>query len=339
MISWLLPLSVAFLATSDALQSTAQIRFGLKDCKPADIKNLVVFGDSFSDNGNVYRISNGSWPVASSYPAGRFTNGPNWADYVAKDARLKLTNFAFGSATTDSETVQGYSGSKADIPVPGFLQQINDLYLPGQTSEDIDELDSTLFVVNFQGNDYYFDEDIGPKPVLANIERGIHRLVEVGARHILVIEGLDMGRLPYYLPDKRVSQEYSALSREQYRGYQQMIQRMAQKYGRPARRGKRSAGRSNSFQNCRGAEEFGSEMDQRPETRVNVAFFDLYTLLHRMASPKSLKRMGISDVEHACLSNDLQSRCTNPEQVFYYDSFHASTRVHREIASSILHQI
>ncbi|KAF9986734.1 hypothetical protein BGZ75_001490 [Mortierella antarctica] len=339
MISWLLPLSVAFLATADALQSTTQTRFGYKDCQPADIKKLVVFGDSFSDNGNVYRISNGSWPVASSYPDGRFTNGPNWADYVAMDGRFKMDNFAFGSATTDSETVQGYSGSKANIPVPGFLQQINDLYLPGQSPENIDELDSTLFVVNFQGNDYYFDEDIGPKPVLANIERGIHRLVEVGARHILVVENLDLGRLPYYLPNKTVSREYSALSRAQYHGYQQMIQRMAQKYGRPARRGRRSAGRSNSFQTCRGEEEISSKMDQRPETRVNVAFFDLHTLLHRMASPQSLKRMGIADAEHGCLSDDGKTRCPHPDQVFYYDSFHASTKVHREIATSILHHL
>ncbi|KAF9947979.1 hypothetical protein BGZ72_010097 [Mortierella alpina] len=339
MISWLLPLSVAFLATADALQSTAQTRFGYKDCKPADIKNLVVFGDSFSDNGNVFRISNGSWPVASNYPRGRFTNGPNWSDYVARDARLKMTNLAFGSATTDSETVQGYSGSKADIPVPGFLQQINDLYLPGQSSEDIDELDSTLFVVNFQGNDYYFDEDIGPKPVLANIERGIHRLVEVGARHILVVENLDLGLLPYYLSNKTESEAYSALSREQYKGYQSMVQRMAQKYGRPGRRGKQSAGRSNSFQNCRSDEDISSEMYQRPETRVNVAFFDLHTLLHRLASAQSLKRLGITDAEHACLSDDGKTRCANPGRYFYYDSFHASTKVHRAIANSILYSL
>ncbi|KAF9949272.1 hypothetical protein BGZ70_001842 [Mortierella alpina] len=339
MISWLLPLSVAFLVTADAVQSTAQTQFGYKDCKPADIKNLVVFGDSFSDTGNVYRISNGSWPVAASYPGGRFTNGPNWADYVAKDGRFKMANFAFGSATTDSETVQGYSGSKADIPVPGFLQQIDKLYLPGQSSEDIDELDSTLFIVNFQGNDYYFNETIGPAPVLANIERGIHRLVEVGARHILVVENIDLGRLPYYLPDKAVSQEYSALSEAQYRGYERMIRRMAQKYGSPARRGRRSAGRSNSFQNCRGEEDLSSDMDQRPENRVNVAFFDLHTLLHRMASPKSLKHMGITDVEHACLSGDGKTQCADPSQVFYYDSFHASTKVHRQIANSILHHI
>ncbi|KAF9288637.1 hypothetical protein BGZ68_010850 [Mortierella alpina] len=335
MISWLLPLSVAFLATADALQSTAQTRFGYKACKPADIKNLVVFGDSFSDNGNVYKLSNGAWPVASWYPNGRFTNGPNWADYVAKDRHLNMTNLAFGSATSDSETVQGYSGSKADIPVPGFLQQINDLYLPGRSPENIDELDSTLFVVNFQGNDYYFDENIGPKPVLANIERGIHRLVEVGARHILVVENLDLGLLPYYLPDKKVSREYSALSREQYLGYQQMIRRMAQKYGRA---GRQWTGRSNSFLNCREKEEeFSDEINQRPGTRVNVVFFDLHTLLHRLGSPQSLKRLGIDDAEHGCLSDDGKSRCPNPERVFYYDSFHASTKVHREIATSILY--
>ena len=48
----------------------------------AQIKNLVVFGDSYSDTDNVYKLSNKTWPL-SSYYRGRFSNGPVWSETVS----------------------------------------------------------------------------------------------------------------------------------------------------------------------------------------------------------------------------------------------------------------
>jgi phospholipase/lecithinase/hemolysin len=61
------------------------------------IQNLVVFGDSLSDNGRLFGIT-GSYPpkpygnaynklgsVAKYFP-GRFTDGQNWVDYLPKVA-------------------------------------------------------------------------------------------------------------------------------------------------------------------------------------------------------------------------------------------------------------
>lgn len=43
--------------------------------------NLLVFGDSYSDIGNVYKLSNKAWPL-KTYDHGRFSNGPVWSEHV-----------------------------------------------------------------------------------------------------------------------------------------------------------------------------------------------------------------------------------------------------------------
>jgi phospholipase/lecithinase/hemolysin len=46
------------------------------------IKHMAVFGDSYSDTGNVYKLSHGAWPLPHPYFHGRFTNGPTWSEHV-----------------------------------------------------------------------------------------------------------------------------------------------------------------------------------------------------------------------------------------------------------------
>lgn len=50
-------------------------------CKQPDIEKMVVFGDSYSDTGNVWQLTKHTWPL-DFYYRGRFTNGPVWSEYV-----------------------------------------------------------------------------------------------------------------------------------------------------------------------------------------------------------------------------------------------------------------
>lgn len=61
---------------------------------------LYVLGDSLSDTGNVFDLTDGALPPAPTYFAGRWTDGPNWADYVVDDAfpDEPAFSFAFGNA-------------------------------------------------------------------------------------------------------------------------------------------------------------------------------------------------------------------------------------------------
>jgi phospholipase/lecithinase/hemolysin len=245
---------------------------------------------------------------------------------VTKDRRLNLTNFAYGGATTDSDVVQGYSGIKGDLPVPGFIQQINKHYLPNRSPEDIASLDSTLFAVSFQGNDFLFDTSISTGTVLANIERGIHQLIDQGARHIVVFENFDIGTIPYFQSNQTYAHEMTALAEKWHQGYQDMLRRFRREYGHP-RRTRGADGESHVFFNCN---------INRPDTKVNVAFFDLFTLIRRLNRPRHLRELGITDVVHGCVDLVAQTGCANPKSHFYYDPYHFSTRVHREIADGLL---
>ncbi|KAG9072048.1 hypothetical protein KI688_006270 [Linnemannia hyalina] len=325
----LLPI-LALLLSQQAVNAQSplqgQSRFAAQHCLPVRIKSLVVFGDSFSDTGNVLEMSKHTWPLPAFYPGGRFSGGPIWADYVAKDRRLNLTNFAYGGATTDSDIVQGYTGSKGDLPVPGFIQQINENYLPNRSLEDIAGMESTLFAVSFQGNDFLFDTSITTETVLANIERGIHQLIGHGARHIVVFENFDIGTIPYFQSNQTSAHEMTAMAEKWHRGYQDMMRRLRREYGHP-RRTRGADGESHVFFNCKG---------NRPEIKPNIAFFDLFILLRRLNSPRHLRELGITDVVHGCIDPGAQTGCADPKSHFYYDLYHSSTKVHREIANGFL---
>ena len=66
-----------------------------------DYSSFHVLGDSLSDTGNAYAVTRGRVPESPPYWRGRFSNGPVWADRVARrfEARGRPTgNHAFGGA-------------------------------------------------------------------------------------------------------------------------------------------------------------------------------------------------------------------------------------------------
>lgn len=83
---------VAVLAASLAVPgSAATLGFG----------GLYAFGDSLTDNGNVYSWTGGEIPKSPPYWKGRFAEGPNWYDLVAAVFRAEgaeTRNYAFGGA-------------------------------------------------------------------------------------------------------------------------------------------------------------------------------------------------------------------------------------------------
>jgi phospholipase/lecithinase/hemolysin len=78
-----------------------------------DIKRVLIFGDSLSDQGNLYDYSQGAIPRSTPYYKGSFTNGNPWS--VLLSNRLKLnnlpvSNYAVGGATAIFEPQWTSSG-------------------------------------------------------------------------------------------------------------------------------------------------------------------------------------------------------------------------------------
>lgn len=71
---------------------------------------LVVFGDSLSDNGNLYGATGGTQPASPPYWQGRFSDGRTFAEQLGFNAAnfngpvTGSINMAFGGARTDSQT-------------------------------------------------------------------------------------------------------------------------------------------------------------------------------------------------------------------------------------------
>lgn len=72
---------------------------------------LVVFGDSLSDNGNLFLATGGTQPPSPPYFQGRFSTGPVFTELLGFDAANYTgpvngsINLAFGGARTDSQAL------------------------------------------------------------------------------------------------------------------------------------------------------------------------------------------------------------------------------------------
>ncbi len=88
--------------------------------------SLYTFGDSLSDNGNLYKLI--GYPPAP-YVGGRFSNGPVWAEYLPNLTGLAFTpgqDYAYGGAFTGDLTVNGtdYGTNYVAPSLPGITTEI-----------------------------------------------------------------------------------------------------------------------------------------------------------------------------------------------------------------------
>lgn len=83
----------------------------------AAFNDIVAFGDSLTDNGNIYAISGGLLPDPDTYYEGRFSNGPVWVEYMAAQLKLNgtLDDNAYGGAK---------SGWDSDVFSVGLKSQV-----------------------------------------------------------------------------------------------------------------------------------------------------------------------------------------------------------------------
>lgn len=157
---------------------------------------LLVFGDSFSDTGNVFAITQQLVPFAP-YHGGRFCDGEVWIDMLARRFGLSATasmvggtNFACGASGSES----GLAQWDAFAVGPNLHEQIN-LFRGQPTATDL--------VVIWTGSiDVLFHVRGGcttsAQQIAQNIAGAVRRLHERGARHFLVPNLPDLGSMPEY---------------------------------------------------------------------------------------------------------------------------------------------
>lgn len=270
-----------------------------------------VFGDSFSDAGNLFGLT-GFFPVAP-YSAGRFSNGPVWVERFADSLGLAAnasinsgTNFAVGGA-------QAGTGNTLDplfpsLPDTGMRNQVNFFLASGGAANDAFNAGS-LFVVHAAGNDYQRWTNLGDlaqmQTVVADTVQTIGSLItdlhnEAGAMQFLVpnLHGFSQ-------PDDWV---FGTLPT--FRDFSQLF-------------------------NSTLAIELDDIRAQLPVTIIEVDLFSLFDRI--LADPN---QFGFTNVATPCLnftaSLALESACTDPDEHLYWDAIHPTARTHQFIADAAL---
>ena len=157
------------------------------------LDTLVVFGDSLSDNGNLYEYLKHQLPVSPPYFKGRFSNGPVWVEallksYYSSHSTDHLLDYAFGGAGVMED----------DVDSEGLFtlrSEMDNYFLSHNDKADA----NSLFVIWIGSNNYLAvpdDPEAALREVNLGIQHGMQRLVDKGAKHIMVVSVPNLGRIP-----------------------------------------------------------------------------------------------------------------------------------------------
>ncbi len=161
------------------------------------LNQIVVFGDSLSDNGNLYEYMKQQLPLSPPYFKGRFSNGPVWVELLAdhvfptNTASSHLLDYAFGGAG-----VLGPDGDFEDETLLSLNREIDSYLLAHQDKASPD----AMFVIWIGANNYLTvpdDKDEAIENVVWGIRTSTQRLIDHGAQHFLIINLPDLGRTPF----------------------------------------------------------------------------------------------------------------------------------------------
>jgi len=281
----------------------------------AAFSEMIVFGNSLSDSGNVY-VATANLIPADPYYDGRFSNGPTYADLLAAELQLELEPFLVGGsnyAVAGARTPSFPDGLPYD-----FLSQIDifELEVLFGIRDEPDE--NALYVVFIGSNDLMdiIDDALddpqnqttiiqnGIADVVGNIRSGLNDLRDQGAINILVPNLPNVGRTPKFIQKESSSTGAISLATS-------------------------------------ATEDFNEELDTMLDTfdDINIIRFDTYSLLEEaVANPGAF---GLSNTTEACYTGDDDytgggTVCATPESYLFWDEIHPSAKSHQLLASHLL---
>ncbi len=280
------------------------------------ITKLLVFGDSFSDPGNLNKITQGAALPPRVFYKSRFSNGPIWTDYVSGGLNWTLDNYAVGLAETRS------GGSMGEAEIPSFLQQIS------ESKSELKKMDfaSTLVVIWVGPQNYIKHavkaQDANQNPVtevlekqvksaISDIQDGIEDLKDIGFRQFVIGTMPELGGLNRNPKDPPKASDvtlYAATS-----AHNSALRAMLK--------------------------DLPKEM---PE--VNMTIFQAHEVNQK--TNENPKNYGFNRLDAPCYVGNLQGRfdgvkafCTDPSGYKYWEYVHPSSKMHCIYASQFLADI
>jgi phospholipase/lecithinase/hemolysin len=315
-----------------------------------EFDKIIVFGDSLSDTGNVFKLTTQANKIIPLIPIvpkdppyfhGRFSNGPVWAENLAGHLNIPMESYAFGGSWAETIFDSGpFSPFNLGIQV--------DLYLVNSIL-DINK-DQHLFVIWSGANDYIHGRfTIDHKPnydyavpnTIKNIKQQIDWLIFYGAKHFLILNLPNLGFTPETISR---GAEFSSMETEFSKRHNAQLAEMLKK-------------EKNKNPNVKfffvDIENFFSDVMINPETYhlkniKDPCYEGSYTFrLQNEDEPviDAAKKIKLDIANNASLSIAYQNAksharghksCTNPNEYLFWDRLHPTSFAHQAIAGIVL---
>jgi phospholipase/lecithinase/hemolysin len=157
--------------------------------------NIIFFGDSLTDNGNLYGVDFGFLPKSPPYYQGRFSNATVWSDNIA--------NYFYNKNHTS--TINYAIGGESVVlhnPLGGYLPYTLTESIYSYLGHNVFNLhkEKTLFVIWIGANDYLSGPDHADElttSVVDTIKAAIENLIYHGAMNFLIVNMPDLAKIPY----------------------------------------------------------------------------------------------------------------------------------------------
>lgn len=279
----------------------------------APFKKIIVFGDSLSDTGNLWEMTNHKFPPTPPYFDGHFSNGKVWVEYLAEayfpdNPKAHLSDYAFGGA--------GIIDEKDEDGVIVTLSQEIDTYLLAH-DDQIDK--DSLYVVWIGANNYLElrDPDETISLVIKGVKRGVEKLINKGARQILIVGLPDLGQSPF-AHEMDAEKELADVCLRNNQALENLTQEFEIRYPEVKTQYFDISGFVNTI--LVSPQAFGFK--NTTETCYNLSS----QLLRKQRSNQILK-----------MSARLQPRSDNPncEGYLFFDPVHPTTKAHKLVAAQI----
>ncbi len=288
-------------AGNNALSYDSQIWSQDIENQPHKMNRFVVFGDSLSDDHNMFNNSNWLLPNRQTWSGGRFANGRVWSEVVADAFDLPMNNWAMGGAatTTYKSLVQGLSQQVDSFA--GYIKSAKN-YQP----------QNTLFAVWIGAND--LNNGFTVDKMMRYLRSSMEHLVSLGARDILLLNLPDISRAPSFKIKKgRERLDMSNKVKEYNRQMAKMVDELRQKY--------RSRGLEIHFFDA--YKLFDQLLDSPAQygmTNVSQSCLDL---------PSGAPTLYLK-------TQKLRSECYNPKLFAFWDLQHPTEQTHWLLAENII---
>jgi len=256
---------------------------------------LVVFGDSLSDNGNLYLATGGATPASPPYFQGRFSSGPVFTERLGFNASNFMgpvtgsINYAFGGARTDSQAAPlGMRVQLAQYQARGGRFGAGDLVsILGGANNIFQGLPAAGASTNPQGS-------IAPVSLAAAADMNfiVNSVAQAGAGTILVTN----------LPKLSLTPQFRATPAAPLADY--------------------------AVTTFNGALLTGLNATAAARPGTNIIMMDLFKIGDVIAANPSA--FGVSNVTQPCFNG--VTVCANPNDYFYFDGVHPTAAGHAAIA-------